>query len=113
MEALRLMLRYAHLVGFALLLGGFAVQYLSGKFRVNSAMLAGSVVQLVTGLALAAPLGRVVQPDPAKLAVKGLLALLIVIMVWVVRRKDSVAFGHFLAIGLLTLLNAGVATFWH
>ncbi|WP_412541636.1 hypothetical protein R8Z50_03480 [Longispora sp. K20-0274] len=113
MEALRLTLRYVHLIGFALLLGGVVVQYLSGKIRINSAMLAGSAVQLLTGIALAAPLGRAVQPDPAKLAVKGVIALLIFIMVWVVRKKESVATGHFLAIGGMTLINAGVATFWH
>ena len=114
MEAARLILRDIHLVGFALLLGGFCVQYFSGKLRINSAMLTGAVVQLVTGLALAAPLrgGGNAEPAPAKSAVKGMLALLIAIMVWVVRKKDSVATGHFVGIGLLTLINAGVATFW-
>src|SRR5690606_37902358 len=39
LEILRLVLRYAHLVGFALLLGGAVVQYLSGRIRVNRTML--------------------------------------------------------------------------
>jgi hypothetical protein len=112
--AARLILLYIHLVGFALLLGGFFVQYFSGKIRINSAMLIGSIVQLVSGLALAAPLrgGGAAEPAPAKLAVKGMLSVLIVIMVWVVRKKETVATGHFMAIGLLTLINAGVAVFW-
>ncbi|GHJ50342.1 hypothetical protein Cs7R123_76840 [Catellatospora sp. TT07R-123] len=115
MEALRLILRYVHLVGFALLLGGAVVQYLSGKIRVNSVMVWGASIQLLTGIALSAPLGRAVQPDPAKLAVKGVIALLIFIMVIVpfVKKRESVNPGHFFAIIGLTLLNAGVAVFWH
>src|SRR5690348_421735 len=113
MEALRLTLRYVHLIGFALLLGGAIVQYLSGKIRINSAMVWGAVIQVLTGLALSAPLGRVVQPDPTKLAVKGVIAVLIFIMVFIPRKKDAVAKGHFLAIVGMTLLNAAVAVFWH
>ncbi|WP_018347919.1 hypothetical protein [Longispora albida] len=112
MEALRLVLRYIHLVGFALLLGGFVVQYLSAKFRVNGAMLAGSAIQVVTGVVLSAPFPKDVELDHAKLAVKGVLAVLIAGMVWSVRKKESVAAGHFIAIGGMTLVNAAVATFW-
>ena len=56
MEALRLVLLYVHLIGFALLLGGAVAQYLTGTIRMNTAMLWGAVIQLVTGLGLAAPL---------------------------------------------------------
>ena len=77
MDWLRLALRYVHLVGFGLLLGGAVVQYLSGRIRINPAMLWGAVIQVVTGLALAAPLPRPKQPEPAKLAVKLVLALMI------------------------------------
>jgi hypothetical protein len=113
-EALRLILRYAHLIGFALLLGGAVVQYLSGKIRINPAMLWGSIIQVVTGLALAAPLrgGGDAEPSPVKLAVKGLIAVLIFIMVFVPRKRAEVNRGHFLAIVGMTLLNAAVATFW-
>ena len=51
MEWLRLVLLYAHLIGFALLLGGAVAQYLSGKIRINAAMLWGAGVQVVTGVA--------------------------------------------------------------
>jgi hypothetical protein len=114
MEALRLVLRYAHLIGFALLLGGAVAQYLSGRLRINQAILWGAIVQLVTGLALAAPLrgGGDAEPDPVKLGVKALLAVLIFVMVFVPRRRTEVNRGHFLAAVGLTLLNAAVATFW-
>jgi len=114
MQALRLVLLYAHLIGFAVLLGGGVTQYLSGKFRINPAMLWGSVIQLVTGALLAAPLrgGGDKEPDPIKLVVKAVIGILIFIMVFVPRKRTSVAKGHFLAIVGMTLLNAAVAVFW-
>jgi hypothetical protein len=114
MEALRLVLRYAHLIGFAMLLGGAVAQYVTGTLRINPAMLWGSVIQVLTGFALAAPLrgGGDKEPDPARLAVKGIVAVLIFVMVFFSRKRDAVNRGHFLAIIGLTLANAAVATFW-
>ena len=114
MEALRLILRYAHLIGFALLLGGAVMQYLTGKLRINPAMLWGSIIQLVTGIALSAPLrgGGDDEPSPVKLGVKLLIAILIFVMVFVPRRRAEVNRGHFIGIVALTLINAAVATFW-
>jgi hypothetical protein len=113
-EALRLILRYAHLIGFALLLGGAVVQYLTGRFRINQAMLWGAIVQVLTGLGLSAPLrgGGDDEPDPVKLGVKLLLAVLIFVMVFVPRKRPEVAKGHFIGIIALTLVNAAVAVFW-
>lgn len=114
MEALRLILRYAHLIGFALLLGGAIAQFLSAKLRINPAILWGSIIQLVTGLALSAPLrgGGDDEPSPVKLGVKLVLAALIFIMVFVPRKRTEINRGHFIGIIALTLVNAAVATFW-
>ncbi len=114
MEALRLILRYAHLIGFALLLGGAVVQYLSAKVRINPAMLWGAVIQLLTGIALSSPLrgGGDDEPGPVKLGVKLLIAVLIFVMVFVPRRRAEVNRGHLIGILVLTLVNAAVATFW-
>lgn len=114
MEPLHLILRYLHLVGFAVLLGAAVAQYLSGRLRINTAMLAGAGIQLVTGVALAAPIREegTAQPEPAKLAVKLVIALLIAVMVFFSRKREVVNKGHFMAIIGLTLVNAGVATFW-
>jgi hypothetical protein len=113
-EALRLILRYAHLIGFALLLGGAIAQYASGRLRMNRAMLGGAIVQVVTGLALAAPLrgGGDDEPSPVKLGVKLVIAIMIFVMVFFSRKRADVNRGHFLAIVGLTLVNAAVATFW-
>ncbi|AEB42838.1 MULTISPECIES: hypothetical protein [Micromonospora] len=112
MEALRLILLYVHLIGFALLLGGAIAQYISGKLRINAAMLWGAVIQLLSGTGLAAPLRDGDEPDPAKLVVKFLIALAIFVMVFFSRKRDEVNRGHFLAIVGLTLVNAAVAVFW-
>ena len=114
MNGLRLVLLYAHLIGFALLLGGGVAQYLSGVIRMNAAMLWGAVIQLVTGVGLAAPLrgGEENEPDPAKLAVKGVIAVIIFVMVFFSRKRETVNTGHFLAVIGLTLANAAVAVFW-
>ncbi|GGJ92715.1 hypothetical protein GCM10010123_23260 [Pilimelia anulata] len=114
MDLLLHSLRYLHLLGFALLLGGAVAQLVTGPVRINRAMLWGAIVQVVTGVGLAAPLrgGGDAEPDPAKLVVKGVFAVLIFIMVFFSRKRDVVARGHFLAIVGLTLVNAAVATFW-
>jgi hypothetical protein len=105
---------YLHLIGFALLLGGAVAQYLSGRLRINVAMLGGAVTQVVTGLILAVPFG--LEPDEklnnTKLAVKLVIALMILAMTFFPRKREKVNRGHFLAIIGLTLVNAGVAVFW-
>jgi hypothetical protein len=112
MNALRLILLYAHLIGFALLLGGAVAQYLSGTIRVNAAMLWGAITQLVTGVALSAPLGREEDLNSVKITVKLVVALAIFVMVFFSRKREAVNSGHFLAIVGLTLANAAVAVFW-
>lgn len=112
MEALRLVLLYVHLLGFALLLGGAATQYLTGRIRINPAMLWGAGIQVLTGVGLAAPLRDGDEPAPAKLATKLILGLLIFVMVFFSRKREAVNKGHFLAIVGLTLANAAVAVFW-
>lgn len=112
MEGLRLGLLYIHLVGFALLLGGAIAQYASGRLRINSVMLWGAVIQVLTGIGLSAPLRDGNEPDPAKLLTKLLIGLAIFAMVFFSRRRQAVHRGHFLAIVGLTLVNAAVAVFW-
>ncbi|WP_433830442.1 hypothetical protein ACQP2E_10875 [Actinoplanes sp. CA-015351] len=114
MEALRLVLLFIHLVGFALLLGGGVATLLSGKIRISKPVLWGSIIQLVSGLGLAAPLrgGGDDEPDPVKLGVKLLVAILIFIMVFIPRKRDELNKGHFIGIITLTVVNAAVAVFW-
>ena len=114
MEILRSVVFYAHLVGFALLLGSSVAQYVSGKIRINPVMVWGAGIQLVTGLVLAAPWGEEDEDDanPAKLAVKLVIAIMVFVMTFVPRRRETVNPGHFMAIVGLVLANAAVAVFW-
>jgi hypothetical protein len=113
-DVLREIVLYLHLIGFAMLLGGGIAQYVSGRLRINAAMLWGAVVQVVTGLALAAPWGEEesAEPSGAALGVKLVVALAILAMVFFPRKREQVNRGHFLAILGLTLVNAGVGVFW-
>ena len=113
-EAVHLILRYAHLVGFAVLLGAAVAQYVAGPPRINAPMLWGAGLQLVTGVALAAPIRPedAAEPPTAKLIVKLVVAIMIFVMVFFSRRRTEVNAGHFLAIVGLTLVNAALGTFW-
>jgi uncharacterized membrane protein len=113
-EKLRDVVLYLHLIGFALLLGGSVAQYLTGKLRINPAMLGGAAIQVVTGLVLAAPWGLAAgeKLNDGKLAVKLVIALMILAMTFFARKREKVNRGHFLAIIGLVLVNAGVAVFW-
>jgi hypothetical protein len=105
-------LLYIHLIGFALLLGGAIAQYVTGRLRINAAMLWGAGIQVLSGLGLAAPLRDGDEPAPAKLVTKLVIGLMIFVMVFFSRKRDEVNRGHFLAIIGLTLVNAAVAVFW-
>jgi hypothetical protein len=113
-EILRQILLYLHLIGFAMLLGGAIAQYLTGRLRINTAMLAGAVIQVVTGLALAAPLrgGGSHEPSRVGLAVKLVVALAVLAMTFFSRKREKVNRGHFLAVVALTLGNAAIGVFW-
>jgi hypothetical protein len=63
---------------------------------------------------LAAPLrgGGDSEPEPVKLVVKGVIAVLIFVMVFFSRKRAEVNPGHFPAVLGMTLVNAAVAVFW-
>ena len=64
--SLRLILLYVHLIGFALLLGGAIAQYVSGRLRINPAMLWGAVIQVLTGLGLVRAAARRRRAGPGE-----------------------------------------------
>jgi hypothetical protein len=114
METLHKAIIYLHLIGFALLLGGAVAQYLSGRLRINMAMLYGAATQVVTGLALAAPLRPKSEPDPSPvgLVIKLVVALAVLAMTFFSRKREKVNRGHFLAVIVLVLGNAAIGEFW-
>jgi hypothetical protein len=116
MEYVRLALRYLHLVGFAVLLGGWAMQYLAGRLNVSIPMRIGLGTLLGTGLLLAIPFPSGVELNYVKLGAKLAIAVGIGAMFGVERTRAragrTVSRGLFAAIGGLALVNAAVAVFW-
>jgi hypothetical protein len=115
-EFLRLLLRYLHLVGFALLIGAWVAQYATGKLRVNVVMRTGLGTMIGTGLLLTIPFPSGVHLDYLKLGVKLAIAVgvgaLFGVAVTRERAGKVVTRPLFLSIGGLVLVNAAVAVFW-
>ncbi|MFC4335274.1 hypothetical protein [Salininema proteolyticum] len=111
MDTLHLILRYLHLIGFAAVVGGWLAATLAKKYTINTAMLLGIATQLVTGIILAGTAGA--DADHMKIGIKAGLALVLAIMIvipwW--KKRDPVNTGHFTAIGVISLITAGVAVF--
>lgn len=115
MEILRSIVVLVHLVGFATLFGAWVVE-LVGQRRVTRIMHWGLGIALVAGLALSAPWGLDHDLNYAKIGIKLLVLVLIGGLLGAgagrLRKSGSVPAGIFWPIGILTLLNAGLAVIW-
>ena len=113
MEVARDALLFLHLVGFAALLGGAFVQIRDSVKVVNSAMLHGALLQVLSGVLLVGVIeGGGDGVNQVKIGVKLAVALVIGVLCWVNRRKEAVPNGLFFGIAVLTLANAAIAVFW-
>jgi hypothetical protein len=106
-----------HFLGLASLIGGWLVQMRArGGRLVNPAMVHGALTQVLTGLLLVG-LAEAVDSldkdvDNAKIGVKLVVALVVLVLAWVNRRKGTVPDGLYFIIGGLAVLNVVVAVFW-
>lgn len=115
MNVLRTVLIILHFVGLASLLGGFLYQVKEPVKRVLQGMVHGALTQVVTGVALvgvAYGLGNGDKVDNTKIAVKLIVAVVITVLVFMGRRKESITTPVWAAIGALTLLNVVIAVAW-
>jgi hypothetical protein len=109
------LLLFLHLLGMAVLVGGFSAQLSTRPRRVTPGQWHGALLSLLSGLALVALYE--LNPDlgeplnHAKVALKLLVALAITLLAWRGRRQPQWARG-WLLVGLLALLNTGLAVFW-
>ncbi len=118
MEILRHVLVFVHLIGFALLFGGWAQQAFSGHKGVTKVMNIGLVVAAVAGLALAAPFGLAEgqELNHVKIGVK--LGILLVIGAFLgisqskAKKHEAIPPVLFWGIGVLTAANAAIAVLW-
>jgi uncharacterized membrane protein len=113
MEFLRHLLLVVHILGFAALFGGLLVQARSPEKAVNSLMRDGAGTAFVAGLLLVG----VIEADDGeinntKIAVKGVIGLVILVLVMANLRKERIADGLWALLLLLTVANICVAVFW-
>ncbi|MCR2813676.1 Fe-S protein [Microbacterium sp. zg.Y1090] len=116
MEILRHVVLLIHITGFALLFGAWAVEAFGGRRRFTRIMNVGMTLAFIAGLILAAPWGIDHELNYTKLAVK-LVVLLIIGAVMGIggarqRKTGGVPTAMFWSVGVLTLLNAGIAVIW-
>ncbi|WP_407560644.1 hypothetical protein [Streptomyces sp. 184] len=105
-----------HVIGIAALLGGWLTQLKSlssGEVRIVPSMVHGSLVMLVTGVALNG-LNEAddVELNQTKLGVKAVILIVILVLVFLKRKEERIPKGYFAAIGLLTMANVVIATTW-
>ncbi|GAA1519267.1 hypothetical protein BJ978_001910 [Agromyces terreus] len=116
METLRHVVLLVHLVGFALLFGAWAVEAVNRRYKVTRLMSYGLLIAGVAGLALAAPWGISYDMNYVKIGVKLVVLLAIGALLGIgsarQRRNGSVPPALFWSIGVLTLVNAGIAVLW-
>ncbi|HYF72146.1 MAG TPA: hypothetical protein VD864_04965 [Nocardioides sp.] len=113
MELLRHLLLVVHMLGFAALLGGLLVQARGPEKSVNALMRDGAGTAFLAGLLLVG----VIEADDGnlnstKLAVKGVIALVILVLVMANLRKERIADGLWALLLALTVANICVAVFW-
>lgn len=110
-----------HLVGLSALFGGFLVQIKALRAKtaeILPAMVHGAWTALITGLLLVGvreweqALGGGEELDHIKIAVKSVVALVVVVLVMLNRKKKPVAGGILGLVGGLTFLNVVLAVFW-
>jgi uncharacterized membrane protein len=108
---------FLHLIGMASLFGGLFVQVRSDRRVVSNAVLHGILTQVVTGLVLVGLHEAEAEPVPgyfhAKMGVKLVVALVILGLVLWQRRRAELAPAIYATLTGLTVLNIGVAVFWH
>lgn len=113
MDVLRQILLVLHLLGFAALFGGLLVQARSPEKTVNALMRDGVGTAFLAGLLLVGVLesgdGDVNQ---AKVAVKGVIGLVLLVLIMANTRKPQISKGLWALLLALTVANVCVAVFW-
>ena len=118
METLRHIVLFVHLIGFATLFDAWAVEAFGGKKQITRLMHIGVTIAAVAGLALAAPWGlpEGVEMNYAKIGTKLVILLIIGALLGIgqgrQRKSGEVPPAMFWGIGILTLVNAGIAVLW-
>ena len=115
MQLVANILIFLHLLGMAVIVGGFAYQFKSPIKRVSPGMWHGSLLALITGLALVGLYESVDSLDEpinhVKIGVKLVLSLVIAVIAFMGRKREDWRTG-WLSVGLLAIVAVAVAVFW-
>ena len=110
-----------HLVGLSALLGGFLVQIKALRAKtaeILPAMVHGAWTAFITGLLLVGvrewelAIDGGYDLDHSKIAIKSVVALIVLVLVMLNRKKKPVSGSVLGTIGGLTFLNVVLAVFW-
>lgn len=116
MELLRNVVVYAHLVGFAVMVGAWIAEAAARRFLITPVMTWGMTLSLITGVALAAPWPAGIVLNYPKIGTKLviLVALGAVLGIGTARqrRTGGPVMPLFVAAGVLPLLAAAIAVLW-
>ena len=113
MDTLRQILLVIHILGFAALIGGLIVQAGAAQRVVNAAMRDGVGTAFVAGVALVGVLqADDVEVDHAKIAVKGLIGLVLLVLIMANTRKERIPNGLWVGLLVLAVANVCVAVLW-
>lgn len=120
-EILRNSLIVLHFIGFAAVFGAFMTQMKAmgqGVAKVVPAMVHGAWTLLATGILLVgvrewmAMMEWAPELNHMKIGIKFLVLTVLIVLILVNKKKDSVKAPVFGAIGLLAVLNVVLAVFW-
>lgn len=120
-EILRNSLIVLHFIGFAAVFGAFMTQMKAmgqGVAKVVPAMVHGAWTLLATGILLVgvrewmAMMEWAPELNHMKIGVKSLVLTVLIVLILVNKKKDSVKAPVFGLIGLLAVLNVVLAVFW-
>jgi hypothetical protein len=104
-----------HFLGLASLIGGWLVQMrVGGERYINPAMLHGALTQLVTGIIIVG-LGESVLDrdyDYAKITTKLVITAIVLLLIWVNRRRQVIPDGLYYLVGGLAITNVAIAVLW-
>lgn len=113
MEVLTGVVVVLHLLGMAAVVGGWLANVRTPK--IVPAMFHGALTSLVTGLllvGLAYANDEGEDVDNVKITFKLAIALAVVALIWINRRRESVPGPSLALIGGLAVANVGIAVLW-
>lgn len=113
MEILRLVLLILHVLGFAALFGALLAQVRDSEKRITPVVRDGAGTAFLAGLLLVGVLEMGdTTVDHAKVAVKFVIGLVILVLVMANARKQRIPDGLYLGLLALSVINIAVAVLW-